>query len=200
MDLKHNAQRVAVFIDTQNLYHSAKNLHNGARVNFKEVLKSAVDGRQLIRAISYVISTESGEEQPFFEALEKLGIETKVKDLELQTNKDLIMKKAEIEVVELDVTAALHANVIDLKSVHSLNQKKYKLKNKKADILTEAFAALKSILSDDQKQKLESVYHSKGKDFHCVYGKANKKGSGSACPYANKYKGSGKGSVKGSQK
>ena len=81
--IKHKDQRVAVFIDTQNLYHSAKNLHDGARVNFKEVLKSALAGRALVRARAYVISTESGEEQGFFEALEKMGIETKVKDLQI---------------------------------------------------------------------------------------------------------------------
>ena len=32
--IKHNDQRVGFFIDTQNLYHSAKNLYNDARVNF----------------------------------------------------------------------------------------------------------------------------------------------------------------------
>lgn len=80
--IKHSEQRVAVFIDTQNLYHSAKNLYN-ARVNFGEVLKTAVADRQLIRAVAYVITTESGEEQNFFEALEKLGIETKTKDLQI---------------------------------------------------------------------------------------------------------------------
>ncbi|MCI0619454.1 NYN domain-containing protein [Candidatus Wolfebacteria bacterium] len=81
--IKHKAQRVAVFIDTQNLYHSAKNIYNGSRVNFKEVLKAAVGDRQLIRAVAYVIATESGEEKAFFEALGKLGIETKVKDLQI---------------------------------------------------------------------------------------------------------------------
>ena len=81
--IKHKVQRVAVLIDTQNLYHSAKNIYSGARVNFKEVLKSAVADRQLVRAVAYVIATESGEERAFFEALEKLGIETKVKDLQV---------------------------------------------------------------------------------------------------------------------
>jgi uncharacterized LabA/DUF88 family protein len=64
------------------MYHSAKNIYK-SRVNFKEVLKTAVAGRQLIRAIGYVIKTESGEETPFFEALEKIGIELKVKDLQV---------------------------------------------------------------------------------------------------------------------
>ena len=80
--VKHPSQRVAVFIDTQNLYHSAKHLH-GARVNFGNVLEDAVMGRQLVRAIAYVISTESGEERGFFEALQNMGIETKIKDLQV---------------------------------------------------------------------------------------------------------------------
>ncbi len=79
---KHKNQRVAVLIDVQNMYHSAKHIFK-ARANFKEILKTAVAGRQLIRAIAYVIRTESGEEQPFFEALSKMGIELKVKDLQI---------------------------------------------------------------------------------------------------------------------
>ncbi len=80
--IKHEKQRIGVFIDTQNLYHSAKNLYH-AKVNFGQVLKDAVENRILIRAIAYVISTESGDEQSFFEALTKAGIETKTKDLQI---------------------------------------------------------------------------------------------------------------------
>jgi uncharacterized LabA/DUF88 family protein len=92
--IKHKAQRVAVLIDVQNLYHSAKNIY-GARVNFKEVLKTAVAGRQLVRAVAYVIRTESGEEKPFLEALNKIGIETKIKDLQIFPGG---MKKADWDV------------------------------------------------------------------------------------------------------
>ena len=80
--IKHKSQRVGIFIDTQNLYHSAKNLYK-SKVNFGQVVKEAVAGRQLIRAIAYVIRTESEEEKGFFEALNKLGIETKVKDIRI---------------------------------------------------------------------------------------------------------------------
>jgi uncharacterized LabA/DUF88 family protein len=80
--IKHKEQRVGIFIDTQNLYHSAKNLYK-ARVNFGAVVKEALSGRSLIRAVAYVITTESGEERGFFEALTKLGIETKTKDLQI---------------------------------------------------------------------------------------------------------------------
>ena len=80
--IKHKEQRVGVFIDTQNLYHSARNLYK-ARVNFGAVLKDAVAGRKLVRAVAYVITTEAGDEKNFFEALTKLGIETKTKDLQI---------------------------------------------------------------------------------------------------------------------
>lgn len=80
--LKHPDQRVGVFIDVQNMYYSAKNLHS-KKVNFGNIVKEAVAGRKLIRAIAYVVRTESKEEQPFFEALYNLGIETREKDLQI---------------------------------------------------------------------------------------------------------------------
>ena len=80
--IKHQGQRVGVFIDTQNLYHSAKNLYH-AKVNFGKILEDALDGRELIRAIAYAITTESGEERGFLEALSKVGIEPKIKDLQI---------------------------------------------------------------------------------------------------------------------
>ncbi len=82
MIIKHKSQRVGVFIDAQNLYHSARNLYN-AKVNFGKIVETAVAGRTLIRAVAYVISTESGEERGFFDALNKAGIETKSKNLQI---------------------------------------------------------------------------------------------------------------------
>lgn len=79
--IKHAGQRVCVLIDVQNLYHSAKNLYS-ARVNFGEILKTAVAKRSLIRAFAYVVRTKTGEEKPFFDALSKLGFEMRVKDLQ----------------------------------------------------------------------------------------------------------------------
>lgn len=80
--IKHKAQRVGIFIDTQNLYHSAKNLYH-ARVNFGAIIKDVLDNRPLIRAIAYVVTTESGEEKAFFGALSKVGIETRTKPLQI---------------------------------------------------------------------------------------------------------------------
>ncbi len=80
--IKHKNQRVGIFIDTQNLYHCAKNIY-GAKVNFDQVVKDGLLGRSLTRAVAYVITTESGDEKSFFEALSKIGIETKTKNLQI---------------------------------------------------------------------------------------------------------------------
>ena len=106
--IKHKEQRVGVYIDTQNIYHSAKNLYQ-SKVNFAEVLKKAVAGRALIRAIAYVIKTESGEEKGFFEALGKMGIETKVKDLQIFAGG---AKKADWD-VGMAIDALAHAPRLD---------------------------------------------------------------------------------------
>lgn len=80
--LRHAHQRVGVFIDTQNLYHSARSNFN-SNVNYKALVESAVGGRKLMRAFAYVIKSEAGDESKFFDALTDLGIETRVKDLQV---------------------------------------------------------------------------------------------------------------------
>src|SRR4030042_1285793 len=92
--IKRRDQRVGVLIDVQNMYHSAKNLYQ-ARVNFREILKTATAGRKLIRAVAYVVTTESGDEKAFLEALEKAGIEIKSKELQIFPGG---MKKADWDV------------------------------------------------------------------------------------------------------
>ncbi len=81
MAVKPKEQRVEVLIDVQNLYYSARNLYH-QKVNFAKVLEQAVSGRKFIRAFAYVVRTKTGEEKPFFDALTKLGIETRVRDLQ----------------------------------------------------------------------------------------------------------------------
>ena len=109
MVIKHKEQRVAVLIDVQNMYHSAKNLYR-AKVNFAEILKTAVAGRKLIRAVAYGIRTETGEEKAFFEALERLGIEVKVKDLQVYPGG---LKKGDWD-VGIAVDAIRFSNFLDM--------------------------------------------------------------------------------------
>ena len=115
----YSNQRVGIFVDVQNLYHSAKNLYRG-RVNYAELLKHLVGDRQLIRAMAYVVKSEGVEplhperaatirpqhhlneensdlssEAAFFEALEKAGLELRMKDLQIYAGG---MKKADWDV------------------------------------------------------------------------------------------------------
>jgi len=92
--IKHKEQRVGVLVDVSNMYHSAKNLFN-TRVDFGQVLRAAVAGRKLIRAVAYAIKTKTGEEDMFFEALSKQGFEIQMKDLQIFTSG---VKKADWDV------------------------------------------------------------------------------------------------------
>ena len=130
---EHKEQRVGIFIDIQNLYHSAKNLYQG-RVNYGELLKHLTASRKLIRVIAYVVKSEGivemggakqeaapaqngsatlptsrGGESSFFEALEKEGMELRLKDLQVYPGG---MKKADWD-VGMAVDAIRMANSLD---------------------------------------------------------------------------------------
>jgi uncharacterized LabA/DUF88 family protein len=79
--MKNPDQRVGVFIDVQNMYYSARALYE-SKVNFAEILKTAVSERKLVRAVAYTIKASMPEEQSFFDALAKIGLEVKSKDLQ----------------------------------------------------------------------------------------------------------------------
>jgi uncharacterized LabA/DUF88 family protein len=78
--LDFSNRRVGVFIDVQNMYYSARNIY-GSKVNYGNIVQAAVGNQKLIRAIAYTISTKTGDELPFFEALHKSGIEVNTKEL-----------------------------------------------------------------------------------------------------------------------
>ncbi|OGY62171.1 MAG: hypothetical protein A2745_00930 [Candidatus Harrisonbacteria bacterium RIFCSPHIGHO2_01_FULL_44_13] len=123
--MKLKEQRVGIFIDIQNLYHSAKNLYK-ARVNYKELIKGLVGGRKLIRAVAYVVKTEgvegaapvdlgagavpsSGREAAFFDALKQADIELRMKDIQIYPGG---MKKADWD-VGMAVDAIRMASFLD---------------------------------------------------------------------------------------
>lgn len=82
MKSRHKNQRIGVFVDVQNMYYSAKNLHK-AKANFRTILKDAVADRKIIRAIAYVIKADVKDEKTFYDALEEMGFEVKSKDLQV---------------------------------------------------------------------------------------------------------------------
>ena len=82
----------------------------------------------------------------------------KIKDLKLETRKDLIKKDAEIETLALDIKAKLSEDVIDTKSAGELIDRKYELKKEKAKAIVEAIASLKNTLTEEQRKKLKGLW------------------------------------------
>lgn len=109
--MRNKDQRIGIFIDVQNLYHSAKNFYKG-RVNYRELVKNLVASRHLIRAMGYVVKSESAEgpESSFFEALESAGIDLRVKDLQIFPGG---IKKADWD-VGMAVDAIRMADLLDV--------------------------------------------------------------------------------------
>ncbi len=108
-EITYGAQRVGVFIDVQNMYYSAKNLF-GAKVNFINVVKGAIRGRQLIRAIAYVVETPQQHEVRFLDALRLQGIELKERDLQVFSSG---VKKADWD-VGIAVDAIRMSDILDV--------------------------------------------------------------------------------------
>jgi len=109
---RHPGQRVAVLVDSQNLYHSAQSVYT-QNIDYAALLEEGVDGRQLTRAIAYVIRADAPEEESFFEALVDIGFETRIKDIKTFADGS---KKADWDVgMSLDaVTLANHVDTIVL--------------------------------------------------------------------------------------
>lgn len=83
MIVRNKDQRVAVLVDVQNLYYSARNLYS-SRISFNNLLKVAVGNRVLTRAIAYVIKSDEGNgESEFFSAVNEAGFEIKEKELQV---------------------------------------------------------------------------------------------------------------------
>lgn len=81
----------------------------------------------------------------------------KIKSLKIKTKKYVIRKDAELSIIALDVKAAIMEKQIDTAAVNKLLDKKYDFKRDKAKSLLAAYAALKRILTDEQKGKLKNI-------------------------------------------
>ncbi|RUM82155.1 MAG: NYN domain-containing protein [Candidatus Thioglobus sp.] len=72
-------QRVAVFLDIQNLYYSARDAFN-RKVNFERVLDKVLNERVLIRAIAYLVKLHGVDQKGFINTLRHIGYQVRVKE------------------------------------------------------------------------------------------------------------------------
>jgi uncharacterized LabA/DUF88 family protein len=73
-------QRVAVLVDVQNMYYSARKIYD-SKVSFHKLLNTILRNRKLVRAIAYTVEKEGADQTKFYEALERTGFEIKSRDL-----------------------------------------------------------------------------------------------------------------------
>ncbi len=76
-------QRIAIFIDVQNMFYSAMNIF-GKKLDFEELLKRIVAGRKIVRAIAYIVQSPDVDQSKFLEFLDKIGVEVKKKPLRIR--------------------------------------------------------------------------------------------------------------------
>ena len=81
----------------------------------------------------------------------------KIKTLKIATKKDLIKRKAEIDLLAIDIKSKLSEDTIDIEGANKIIDQKYELKKAKAKALVETYAKFKGILTDEQKKKLKNV-------------------------------------------
>jgi uncharacterized LabA/DUF88 family protein len=101
MSTVFNAQRIAILVDTSNMYRASKNKFQ-ARLDYKQLLRFVTKGRALIRAIAFVEKSEDIDLNPFIDALKSSGFETRVRTARRHADGKVIYGS-------WDVGMALHA-------------------------------------------------------------------------------------------
>lgn len=69
-------QRVAIFVDVQNMYYAARNLFQ-SKLEFSKLLRHLVRGRNLARALAYIVERPGMEQNKFIEVLRRNGYEVR---------------------------------------------------------------------------------------------------------------------------
>lgn len=82
----------------------------------------------------------------------------KIKNLKLETKKQLIRKEADIEIIELDINSKLMEDKINTQDIGKLIDQKMELKKQNMMVLVESYASLKNILTDEQKKALKDLH------------------------------------------
>ena len=70
--------RIAIFVDVQNVYYTVKECH-GCHFDYKAFWDQVTTGRQVVRAFAYAIDRGDQKQMRFQQILESIGFEVKLK-------------------------------------------------------------------------------------------------------------------------
>jgi uncharacterized LabA/DUF88 family protein len=76
----HPSQRVAIFVDVQNMYYAARDQYQ-RKLNFEALRDLIVAGRNLTRATCYIVEAPESDQRGFISVLLQTGYEVKSKEL-----------------------------------------------------------------------------------------------------------------------
>ena len=77
-------ERIAIFVDVQNIYYAAKDNFN-SKIDFKKLLVNVLRGRDLRRAKAYLIDS-SVDNKNFVSFLKQIGYDLVIKDLKVRSD------------------------------------------------------------------------------------------------------------------
>ena len=78
-------ERIALFVDSQNLYYSAR-MGYAAKVNYEKLLRLITEDRKLVKAYAYIVQPPDGDVKPFATSLERIGYLVKAKDVRTRSD------------------------------------------------------------------------------------------------------------------
>lgn len=79
-NLVKTGRDLIVFVDVQNMYHTAK-LAIGAKLSYQKLLDTIICGRSVIRLVGYIIDQEGVNQTSFINHLQDLGFDLKRKKM-----------------------------------------------------------------------------------------------------------------------
>ena len=79
------SQRVAILVDVQNMYYSAKKIYN-SKISFQKLLPTLLNNRRLIRALAYTVEKEGSDQEKFYDVLRRTGFEIRSRDLIIRSD------------------------------------------------------------------------------------------------------------------
>ncbi|OQX90096.1 MAG: hypothetical protein B6D57_04930 [Candidatus Coatesbacteria bacterium 4484_99] len=107
-------EKIALFVDSQNLYYSAR-MGYAAKVNYEKLLHLITGDRKLVKAYAYIVQPPDGDVKPFATSLEHIGYIVKIKDV--RTRADGSAKANWDMGIALDILGILdHVDTIALAS------------------------------------------------------------------------------------
>jgi uncharacterized LabA/DUF88 family protein len=79
--------RVGIFVDVQNMFYGAR--EKGARLDFEALLDAASSGRQLVRAVAYLVEAPETDQRAFIHLLQMKAYEVKRKPLRIRPDRTM---------------------------------------------------------------------------------------------------------------